>query len=235
MSDAFTRWPLVGVLAKDFPAWLTHYDVNSPFRIYGQLEFHRRTIELRMGLGSPMAAVADDKFLQSLYETLQAWGIGTRASRLKRLEEFCEGLRKQADAIGGFENASIDDPALNVLATAEALWRLIEGLPVVENTSVVVPATKTLHHLLPDLVVPMDREYTQRFFGWQNPQFQYGQRQCFIDAFGAFTAIARAVQPAQYVGAGWRTSRTKVIDNAVVGLIQHLKSRIHAQASPSTS
>lgn len=230
MSGALTRWPLAVVLVKDFPTWLAHYDANGPFRKYGQLEFHRQTIDLRLQLGSAVAALADDGFLQSLYDTLQAWGIGARASRLKPFGDFCAALRKQTNAIAAFEATTLDDPALDVAATAETLWRLIEKVSVVQNAAVVVPATKTLHHLLPDLVVPMDREYTQKFFGWQNPQFQYGQRQCFIDAFGAFADIGRAAQPAQYVGTGWRSSRTKIIDNAVVGLIQSLKMQIRAQA-----
>lgn len=31
--------------------------------------------------------------------------------------------------------------------------------------------SKTLHHLLPDLVPPIDREYTRPFFGLHNPEF----------------------------------------------------------------
>jgi hypothetical protein len=69
----------------------------------------------------------------------------------------------------------------------------------------------------------MDREYTQTFFGWHNPQFQYGQRTCFAEAFGAFVQIARSVNPSQYVNTGWNSSRTKVLDNALVGLLQWVK------------
>jgi hypothetical protein len=36
----------------------------------------------------------------------------------------------------------------------------------------------------------MDRDSTQVFSGWQSPQFQYGQRQCFAQAFAE---IARVV------------------------------------------
>ncbi len=77
--------------------------------------------------------------------------------------------------------------------------------------------TKALHHLLPELVVPMDRVYTRTFFRWYMPQFQSDQRRVFEDAFGHFAAIARATDPERLVGPGWRTSRTKILDNAVVG------------------
>ena len=96
---------------------------------------------------------------------------------------------------------------------------LIKNLGIVENNSRIVPGTKTLHHLLPDLVVPVDRKFTQRFFRWGNPEFQYGQEAAFDHSFRAFATIARKVNPKQYVGAGWNSSQTKVIDNAIVGMV----------------
>lgn len=92
-------------------------------------------------------------------------------------------------------------------------------------------ARTVLHHVLPDLVVPIDREYTQRFFGWQNPKFQYGQQGCFVQAFGTFAQIAREVNPLQFVDGGWNSSRTKVIDNAIVGLLRWIKDHDGVAAS----
>lgn len=62
-----------------------------------------------------------------------------------------------------------------------------------------------------------DREYTRTFFGWHVPEFQYKQETVFRSAIGALATVARATDPSQYVGAGWNTSRTKVLDNALVG------------------
>jgi hypothetical protein len=231
MNDAQTSRAPTDVLVQHFPKWLAYYDAHGPFRKPEQLNSHRRTIELRFRWGSAAAAIEDDNFLESLYRTLQAWGIGMRASRLKPFDDFCRILRRLGDAIANFETTTLDDPGLQIGTTAEALWSVIEKVSIVENAAVVVSATKTLHHILPDLVVPIDREYTKMFFGWHNPKFQYGQRECFVEALVVFANIAQAVHPAQYVGAGWRSSRTKVIDNAVVGLIQALKTQVRAQGS----
>src|SRR5260221_103336 len=67
--------------------------------------------------------------------------------------------------------------------TTAALWELSSTLGIVENQAKLVAGTKALHHILPELVVPMDREYTQLLFGWQNPRFQYAQRECFLEAY----------------------------------------------------
>ncbi len=88
---------------------------------------------------------------------------------------------------------------------------------MVDNRAKIVAGTKTLHHLLPDLVVPMDRAWTGAFFAWSQAAPQYQQHQAFVRAFKAFVHVAREVDPALYVGDGWKTSRTKVLDNAVIG------------------
>jgi hypothetical protein len=108
---------------------------------------------------------------------------------------------------------------LSVGTTEEHLWRLIDGIHVVENQARLVALSKTLHHVLPDLLPPIDRMYTQEFFGFHSPEFQYGQQRVFGQIWLHYVEIARAVHPATYVGPGWRTSRSKVIDNAIVAYV----------------
>ncbi len=217
---------LAKVLVEKFPTWVSYFKTNGPFRKYGQFEYHRETIDRRLELGSASAAVTDEQFQRALYKTLRAWGIGSRGSRLKPFDEFAAILSRQTQAIAQFETMILDDRQLDIGATINALWTLMSHLPIVQNAALLVPVTKALHHVLPELVVPMDREYTQMFFGWQNPRFQYGQRECFAEAFEAFVQIACAVNPSQYLNSGWNSSRTKVIDNALVGLLQWAKDHV---------
>jgi hypothetical protein len=137
-------------------------------------------------------------------------------------KEFAEVLASRASEIARLDGITIDDPALDVQQTADHVWQVIDSFGIVENISKLVPCTKALHHLLPELIVPVDREYTQTFFGLHNPEFQgqYGsQRPVFTNTFATFARIARAAEVNSYVGTGrpWRTSRSKVIDNALVG------------------
>jgi len=230
MSRSSKRGPFTDLLIQQFPDWLAYFEANCPFRRYGQLEYHRQTLARRSEFDDVVAAIADEQFCDSLYRTLQAWGIGSRASKLRPFAEFCAVIRQQSQLLARLDAVAVDDPGLDVPDVGERLWRLIEQLPVVDNLATLVPVTKALHHLLPDLVVPIDREYTQTFFGWENPQFQYGQRVCFSRAFAEFAEIARTVRPAQYIGSGWNSCRTKVIDNAIVGLIQYAKAQVRAGA-----
>lgn len=205
------------VLIANFDKWLDAYDRHYPFTKRGQREHHIRAIQLRRNLGSAKAALDDPAFLEALQDTLHAWGIGSRASRLRH--QFVEELHAKADAIQELDGLAIDQPDLDVQAVGAKVARLIQTLNIVDNNARVVPCSKALHHLLPDLVVPIDRAYTQSFFGWPTPRFQYASIECFAEAFQGFAQIGAAVQPDQYVKGGWHTSRTKVIDNAIVGFI----------------
>jgi hypothetical protein len=184
-----------------------------------QLTLHRQTIGLRRQASSVRAAVEDGQFIASLRRTLQAWGIGRRASRLVPEDQFAAALRVALPTIEALEPFSIDGTDLPH-DMAEQLWQLISSLGVVENKAKLVAGTKTLHHLLPDLVPPMDREWTGLFFQFHLPEWQdlIGQLRIFRVAYSQFVAIARQVQPQQYVtNNGWRTSRTKILDNALIG------------------
>ena len=166
-------------------------------------------IDRRRVLGSASAAIDDQQFLQSLYNTLRAWGIGSRESRLLPYQTFASELCRLKGKIDGLDGLRIDDEALNVPDVRDRVWSVLDDLRIVDNKARLVPGTKTLHHVLPDLVGPMDRAYTQEFFGWQNPQFQYGQRDCFNEALEALVEIARLADAGTLVGPAWRSSRKR--------------------------
>src|SRR5437870_3710037 len=90
----------IELLISDFPRFLRVFEQDPPFRRPKQLEYHLRTIRRIRKLGSTRKAIKDDEFLESLYGTLQAWGIGIRASRLKPFGAFVEALRARATDIG---------------------------------------------------------------------------------------------------------------------------------------
>ncbi len=221
----------VPLLIAGFKTFLAAYDRDCPFRRHGQLQYHVETIRLRRRLGSAKAALNDRAFQQSLYRTLQAWGIGSRASSLRTFPDFVAALHAKAAAIEELDGLAIDQPTLDVGTVGNKLARLAQSLDIANNKARIVPGSKALHHLLPELVVPIDRAYTQPFFEWAAPTLQSSPERCLREAFDGFVRIARAVDPAQHVGDGWYSSRTKVIDNAIVGLWCWAKAKVRAKTS----
>ena|GEM_PF-1130595 len=200
---------------EGFDGFVSLYDSKVPFRRSQQYRRHREAIDLRRSLGLD-AALHDRRFLEALYGTLRAWGIGIRASRLLPPDRFAAALLREEGLLRSLSALSLEeleDPS----PIAAKLWALIDRIGVVENDARLVAGTKTLHHILPDLVPPMDRRWTGQFFGWSVVRAQYQQEAIFLEAFVALATAARATKPSRLVGTGWRTSSSKIVDNAVVG------------------
>lgn len=212
----------ITIFINNFESFLRSFDENCPFSKFGQLEYHQRTIKIRRELGSVKNAINDDKFLGYLYDTLRAWGLGKQGSKLRGFSDFVKSIREKSLELEKFDGLQIDDPNLPVSKISNELATLVDSLNIVDNRSKLVSSTKALHHLLPDLVVPIDRRYTQTFFGWENYQVQNEYKKCFIIAFHTFVEIARTISLKNYLKDGWYTSKTKVIDNAIVGCILFL-------------
>jgi hypothetical protein len=219
MTAEISKYPFVNDLIMDFQSYLKFFLEHPPFKRYGQLEHHQETIRRRRELGSARVALGDGAFLWSLYKTLKAWGIGSQASKLRPFEDFVTALAAKSHEIAELDGISLEQDGLKMDILIWQLWDLILTVDIVGNASKLVACSKTLHHILPDLVVPMDRRYTRVFFGWPGPKFQYDQFTCFGEAFRAFHQVSTSVRPSQYAGTIWNTSLTKVIDNAIVGRI----------------
>lgn len=203
-------------LIQGFDGFLEVFLQEPPFKKEGQLDYHVKTIQMLNKLGGAESALKSPDFMSLLWRTLQAWGIGSRSSRIVSLPEFINAFLPWHDRIINLERVQLDQVQDTEEVLAD-LWQLIQGLAIVSNDTRMVPCTKALHHLLPNLVVPMDRKYTQAFLLRYNPEFQYGQKSIYSMAFHIFVKIAQEANPRSFVGHGWNTSPTKVIDNGIVG------------------
>jgi hypothetical protein len=169
-------------VAEHFDHFLLAYDTRAGATSRDLLT-HRETVDLLRHAGSIAAAIEDEQFVHSLRSTLSAWGIGRRRSVLAAGEELQAALRRACDRIEEFEDSTIETVDLD--RVPQQLWALIDELGVVDNNSRIVAGTKTLHHLLPDLIPPMDRQYTGGFFRlsgnrWQDPY----QEDAFVECSG---------------------------------------------------
>ncbi|HTR36286.1 MAG TPA: hypothetical protein VMH80_10310 [Bryobacteraceae bacterium] len=128
-----------------------------------------------------------------------------------------------ADTLRKLEALRIEAVSLgDVNRTVELIWPVIRDLKVGIGNTKIISGTKALHHLLPDLVPPIDREYTVQFF-FKNKNAVQGdatkQREAFLVMYPHFAAISRTCteQIVSRLHRGMHTSVTKVIDNAIVG------------------
>ncbi len=207
-------------LAANFDAYVANFQSHVPFTKPRELVLHRMTIDRRHALGSVGAALDDETFLDSLFATLILRGIGTRGTKLVPRERFAATLRSHGDEIAGLERFSIDDGGLDVAAIAERLFALSSDLGIVESAPTVEPGSKTLHYLLPDLVAPLDRRWSGKFFRWgQHDPLAHAQK-IWLEAFSNLALVASQVTPSRLLDEEWNSSITQVLDNALIGYCQ---------------
>lgn len=188
------------------------------------LHFHLRTLE----------ATCDrnlDQFAESAYALLCSWGMhrmGPRGSKMRDFVEFYESLKSVWQEAQSLRDKSPRD--LN-----EGDWKLLKSIFIsircMRSKTSLVGNSKVMAHLLPNLVPPIDRQYTWKFLfprtqlkngielEWENVSHMLkGFFYPVIDA-DAFHARASEWMAAQNQFK-WDTSRLKIVDNIVVGLVQ---------------
>ncbi len=157
MKEYVNRYSLLKSLIKNFPFFIKYYADHCPFRKPGQFEFHQETIQKRRELGSVKAALKDMDYLKSLYRTLRAWGIGSRGSKLRPFNNFTDALNDISPDICELDDLKLDQIEIEIDTENQKIWNIIKNMHIVDNIATLVPCSKTLHHILPDLIVPMDR------------------------------------------------------------------------------
>jgi hypothetical protein len=208
-------------LSKDLPRLVQVFENAERFS-GPSLHFHRRAIDTRRGLGSARAAIDSDQFVEFVYATLTAWGMhrmGPGNTKLREFEVVCGSLRSNRDTIGALDGLSLSQLAQAQLDTvASQAWKLVDALTISIAEAKIVANTKALHHVLPDLIPPIDRTYTFNFF-YSRAMLSISEEEAFHEMFSRFHRIAaqNAVALRRLLGPGWNTSETKVLDNAVVG------------------
>jgi hypothetical protein len=110
---------------------------------------------------------------------------------------------------------------------ATTAWDVIACIKVSTSRTQLVAGSKMLHHVLPDLIPPIDRRYTFRFFTGQ--MTVPSDHAAFLDWFPQLAAIGKRcehpIHNAIQRGGFMATGEAKVIDNAIMGYMQQQRLR----------
>ncbi len=110
--------------------------------------------------------------MELVYTTLISWNMNGRGAKLNDFDLFKETIRNNKSKINSLMNYKIEKlnekEKADVLRISEELFNNLElvGKSWTGNKikSKLVTFSKTLHFLIPDLFVPIDRRYTLDFF-----------------------------------------------------------------------
>lgn len=191
------------------------------------IHFYRRVVDLVRAAPNLTALARNEQLAELAYAALMSWGMHrmgeTVAAKLTEYADFREAVWRFVAGASVLEGHRITTLAEGDLqAVMEPLAGLLETKGVTASGSPLVANAKLLHFLLPDLMPPIDRAYTGRFFYGPNRgrQLPGGARKVFTDVFPRFCWLAR--RHAQSIrsasGDGYLClGEAKVLDNAIVG------------------
>ena len=243
---------------------------NTELFLANQQRFFNGSFEDFKAFGGPcvyfhqaaLAAAAEEflsiRHIELIYATLTAWGmhrmgdVTTTMTKLTEWQEFHDSIVSQKQQLLRLRNCSMQTMSKNEFSEVIAGTREIyNNLRISRSASSVVANSKALHHLLPHLVPPIDRQYTVRFFrhqpeAWLNKKGQFkavmlpagmdAQFNLFQDICTKIWVIVSRTDPSifqeQYSEHG--VTVPKVIDNAILRYVrQHagdVRNRLHLPA-----
>jgi len=187
--------------------------------------FHSKTLALLRQHKSAGDALLDRAFLESLYATLTAWGMhrmGPGGAKLVEFHVLADSFQRLEQPIRKLSDLMLADLRMEeVKSVTEQVWAVISGLNIGCGLTKIVAGSKALHHVLPELVPPIDREYTLRFF-FNHKTLNQGDAAAFGEIYPRMHRIAAECSGKIQgrIGRGMNTSATKVIDNAIVGFVR---------------
>lgn len=216
-------------LIANFPECVAEFEHRGAFP-GPSLYFHERAIELRRRHPSVVSLLADERFLEYVYAVLPAWGMHRMGAQRAKVADFAPivaALRECAPALQALWPLHIAElTADEASEAAETAWGVVSRINVSSSRTQIVAGSKFLHHVLPDLVPPIDRQYTFSFFTGQKAV--PSDRLAFLSWMPRFAEIGtRCREPIEHAirrRGFMATGEAKVIDNAIMGFMQRQRS-----------
>lgn len=218
----------IGKLTAGFADYVAAFEASQAFP-GPSLYFHLRAIERRREHHNARSLLDDNLFLEYVYAVLPAWGMhrmGPQAAKVSDFSQITAALKESIPVLEQLWPLSITTLSGNESHQAAALvWDVIARIKVSTSRTQIVAGSKFLHHVLPDLVPPIDRQYTFSFFTGQ--KMVPSDRAAFLDWFPRLADIGgRCRDPILDAVARkgfMATGEAKVIDNAIMGFMQQLR------------
>lgn len=119
-----------------------------------------------------------NRHIELIYATLTSWGMhrmgDPEATKAKLVEfsDFRDSILRQREKLSTLISVRMDTCTLSEYASyIDEIKEIYYGLKVSISDATIVAHSKTLAHILPHFVPPIDRQYTVRFFTQNNKDF----------------------------------------------------------------
>jgi hypothetical protein len=216
-------------LINNFQYYLNYFTEHIKFS-GPSIYFHKKAIEKIRNCESYDRLFDDDLYFDYLYATLVSWGMHKMEEKGPKMVDYdkfkgsIRSIRQHLIDLREYRLEDILEGQVNWVK--KKLKYIFNSLKIMAREAKLVGNSKALHHLLPDLATPIDRQHTLRFF-YNNLNINtQKEEKMFLELFDKFRYISQALKGDNFTFTGFNTSIPKIIDNAIIGYVmKNLKPR----------
>ncbi len=162
--------------------------------------------------------------IELLYTTLIAWNMDSRGAKLSDFTQFYESILKNKEKFSNLQRYRLesitDDEFDSIMKTSKILFEELELITKKENAPKLVTYSKTMHFIVPKLIVPIDRKYTLTFFKNNTIYDNSKSFELFETIHHSFRKIAQNINLDRYKDNVWNLTIPKIIDNLIIGYVK---------------
>lgn len=192
---------------------------NFKYREGPELYFYKRVIsEVKNNNLSNL--LKNDYFIELIYATLVSWDMNTRRAKMTYFDTFKEQIKQNMEGIielSKYKLNELTEKQFNIFQ--KKIMNIYSNLNVMKSRSKLVANSKILHFLLPNLIIPIDRNNTLMFFYSNKNASDNKFRQILRYSY----EISKRVEFGKYFDNKWHTTIPKMIDNAIIGFMENRK------------
>lgn len=190
---------------------------RQDYRLYDSASYlYREIIEKHNG-NNLINLLSQRRFKELVYATLTAFNMNQRAAKLVDFEKLSINFDSVKIELNELANKKIENLNSNelekILSQIEYVFKKIN---IMQGKSQIVGISKTLHFLLPNLVMPIDRKYTMDFIYGTNKYYTNKDKEWIIfdNIFKHFYFISQKMKN------NYKGSVPKLIDDAIIGYMK---------------
>ena len=188
------------------------------------LYFHQRAIDTSKLVDSLA-------HLEYVYAVLTSWGmhrLGAKGSKMVGFKEFRDSIQTLYNEITDAQNFTVQEMDEQKW---DVLQKIFQGIRVMATSVSLVGNSKVMHHMLPNIIPPIDREYTLRYLRenrtiYNDLESEWLTMRDLVEHFfipvvsdQTFKSMANSwlFLKLEYP---WDTSMMKIVDNLIIGALK---------------
>ena len=224
----------VNDLIDNFDSYISYFKKDNPFSGPSEYFYMNKIIKTIKTRDDGKIFCTD--FIELVYATLASWGMhrmgpDNKGAKMNDFGAFKDCIMKNKELFIELSPLKLEEVKLDV-ESIEKLNKIYSYLgPLMRSNSKLVATTKVMHFFLPDLVPPMDREYTMKFFNIILPTIKSSndhkniekEVEIFNFVLLKMQDICKNVDCKKFIDNLFSPSVPKVLDNAIVGYIRKHK------------